>query len=51
MATHTLPLERATLHGHFSRDLLPVLTIESGDTVLFQTLDAGWNLEPPPLDP
>ncbi len=50
MATRMLPLERSTLHGHFSRDLMPVLTIESGDTVLFQTLDAGWNLEPPPLD-
>lgn len=39
--------ERRTLHGHFSRDLPPVLTIESGDTVVFKTLDAAWNLEPP----
>ncbi|MFN8375060.1 MAG: hypothetical protein U0694_19560 [Anaerolineae bacterium] len=43
MTTHTLPLERSTLHGHFSRDLPPVLTIDSGDTVIFRTMDAGWN--------
>ena len=27
---HEIPLERRTLHGHFSRDLEPVLTIDSG---------------------
>jgi len=27
---------RDTLHGHFSRDLPPVLTIDAGDTVRFQ---------------
>jgi acetamidase/formamidase len=43
---HELPLERRTLHGHFSRDLEPVLTIESGDTIAFACLDAGWNVEP-----
>jgi acetamidase/formamidase len=43
---HEIPLERRTLHGHFSRDLAPVLTIDSGDTVAFACLDAGWNLEP-----
>jgi acetamidase/formamidase len=47
---HELPLERATLHGHFSRDLPPVLTIDSGDTIAFATLDAGWGLEPPRRD-
>ena len=30
MAVHEIPLERRTLHGHFSRDLEPVLTIDSG---------------------
>ena len=44
---HEIPLERRTLHGHFSRDLRPVLTIDSGDTIAFSTLDAGWGLEPP----
>ena len=47
MATiHTLNAERATLHGHFSRDVPPVLTIDAGDTVRFQCLEAMWGLEP-----
>jgi acetamidase/formamidase len=37
---------RQNLHGHFSRDLAPVLTIQSGDTVIYQTLDAAWNRRP-----
>jgi acetamidase/formamidase len=44
--THEIPLERKTLHGHFSRDLPPILTVDSGDTVAFACLDAGWNVEP-----
>jgi acetamidase/formamidase len=39
---HDLALERRTLHGHFSRDLEPVLTVESGDCVAFSCLNAGW---------
>jgi acetamidase/formamidase len=46
VAFHEIPLERRTLHGHFSRDLEPVLEIDSGDTIAFATLDAGWGLEP-----
>jgi acetamidase/formamidase len=45
MATYTIEPERRTLHGTFSRDYAPVLTIEPGDTVIYRTLDAGWNLE------
>jgi acetamidase/formamidase len=44
---HELPLERRTLHGHFSRDLPPVLTIEPGDGVRFSTLDSSWGLDAP----
>lgn len=44
MANYQIEPERTALHGHFSRDLTPILTIESGDTVVFRTLDAGWNL-------
>jgi acetamidase/formamidase len=44
---HEIPLERRTLHGHLSRDLQPILEIDSGDTIAFATLDAGWGLEPP----
>lgn len=43
---YTIEPERRTLHGHFSRELPPVLTIDSGDTVRFRTLDPGWGLEP-----
>jgi len=50
MAVHEIPLERATLHGHFSPELAPVVEIEPGDTVRFATLDAGWGLEAPLLD-
>jgi acetamidase/formamidase len=47
VALHEIPLERRTLHGHFSCDLPPVLAIDSGDSIAFSTLDAGWGLEPP----
>ncbi|MGN6797502.1 MAG: acetamidase/formamidase family protein [Gaiellaceae bacterium] len=42
---HELPFERGTLHGHFSRDLEPVLTIDPGDSVRFATPNAGWFLD------
>jgi acetamidase/formamidase len=44
MATHELPLDRRTLHGHFSCDLAPVLEIDSGDTVRFELPDSLWGL-------
>jgi acetamidase/formamidase len=40
--THELPLERSTVHGHFSRDLAPVLSVDPGDSVVFRSLNAGW---------
>src|SRR3989442_8796145 len=43
---HTLEPGERTLHGVFDRDLPPVLTMDSGDTVRFRPLDAGWTLEP-----
>lgn len=46
MAIYDIEPERRTLHGHFSRELEPILTIDPGDTVRFRTLDAGWYLEP-----
>jgi acetamidase/formamidase len=42
---HDLPLDRRTVHGHFSRDLGPVLTVEAGESVRFQALNAGWRWE------
>lgn len=50
IATHVIEPSRQTLHGHFSRDLSPILTIDSGETVVYRTLDAGWGLEAPHLD-
>jgi len=44
---HELPFERRTVHGHFSRDLAPVLSIDPGDSVAFSTADAGWGIGPP----
>ena len=43
---HKLPLERRTLHGHFSRELPPALTVDPGDSVRFQALNSGWRWEP-----
>jgi acetamidase/formamidase len=45
MAMHSLHPSRRTLHGHWSRDLPPVLTIDRGDTVRFKTLEAMWCVE------
>ena len=42
MTLHEIPLERRTLHGHFSRDLEPILTIDPGETIAFSVLNAGW---------
>ena len=42
MALHELNPTRATLHGHWSRELAPALTIDAGDTVRFACLDAMW---------
>ena len=42
---HELPLERRTLHGHFSYELEPVLSIDPGDSVGFRALNAGWRWE------
>ncbi len=52
---HELALERRNLHGHFSRDLEAVLTIEPGDSVRIAVPNAGWRLDSyerfGPLDP
>ena len=42
MALHEIPLGRRTLHGHFSRDLEPILTVDSGDAIAFSCLSSGW---------
>jgi acetamidase/formamidase len=47
---HELPLERSKLHGHFSRDLQPALTIDPGDSIAFFVPDAGWGIGQPTDD-
>ncbi len=44
--THVLKAELDTLHGRFSREIPPVLTIDPGDSVHFQCIEAGWKVEP-----
>ena len=46
MAVHEIPLERRTLHGHFSRELEPVLSVDPGDTIVISCLDSGWHTSP-----
>ena len=43
---HHLEPGDATLHGHFSPDYPPVLSIDPGDTVVFRTLDCWWSAGP-----
>jgi acetamidase/formamidase len=42
---HDLALERRVLHGHFSRDREPVLTIAPGDSVRFAVPSSAWRLD------
>jgi acetamidase/formamidase len=43
---HELPLGSTKLHGHFSRELPPVLTVDSRDAVRFALPNSGWQLGP-----
>ena len=42
---HEIALERGAVHGYFSRERRPVVTVESGDAVHLRTLHAGWSVE------
>jgi acetamidase/formamidase len=42
MAHHRLPRDAAVLHGRFSRELEPVLTVAAGDAVSLSVPNAGW---------
>jgi len=42
---HEIPLERRTLHGHFSRELEPIVTVDPGDSIAFACPNAGWRLD------
>lgn len=47
MAHHHLPVHPDAVHDIFSSDLKPVLTVDSGDTVTIETLDARGYLARP----
>lgn len=44
MAVHVLPMVKDNLIGSFTAEVPPVLTIDSGDSIHFQTPDAGWGI-------
>ena len=46
MALHKLPCEQWALHGHFSRDLEPVLSMDPGETVRISVPNHAWDVEP-----
>jgi acetamidase/formamidase len=48
---YSLEPDSRTLHGHFSPDLPPVLTVDPGDSVRYRTLDSGWSAGPYPGGP
>src|SRR5436853_6410770 len=48
---HTIKPDITHFHGQFSRERVPILTIASGDTIVCQTLDAAWGLDPFAEDP
>jgi acetamidase/formamidase len=54
---HELPLDRRTVHGHYSPELRAVLSVDPGDSVRFAVPNAGWHVEHDddepfgPLDP
>ncbi len=47
MAIYTVEPDVRNLHGIFSCDIEPILTVESGDTVIYNKIpDAAWNSRP-----
>jgi acetamidase/formamidase len=43
---HTVEPDERTLHGWFSRDYPPVVSIDPGESVRFRTLESGWAAGP-----
>jgi len=44
---HRIEPDIANLHGNISRDLKPILTIDSGDTIIARTRCCAWGAGPP----
>lgn len=47
MAVHKVLPKKQNVYGSLSAEFEPILEIESGDTVQFATLDAGWGTQSP----
>jgi len=45
MRNHSIKLTPENTHGNFSKDLSPILTINSGDQVKLSTVDITWGIE------
>lgn len=43
---HTLNTDKQNLHGSFSNNYQPVLTVDSGDSIRLKTLDIQWGYSP-----
>jgi acetamidase/formamidase len=43
---HKIDLISQNLHSSFSKDYLPILTIDSGDSLQFKTPDIKWGYSP-----
>ncbi|MDT8861570.1 acetamidase/formamidase family protein [Alkalihalobacillus sp. MEB130] len=39
---HVIKANDETLHGSFSKDYQPILTVQSGDSIQYSTVDIGW---------
>lgn len=48
-SSYIIEPERRTLHGQFNQDLPPVLIIDSGESILYRTLDVSWGMGQHPL--
>lgn len=44
MAIYSLSLSQDNFIGSFTKEVAPIISIASGDTLRFQTLDAGWGI-------
>ncbi|GAF14115.1 acetamidase [Bacillus sp. JCM 19046] len=45
MKTHSIFPSSHTLHNYFDRELNPIIEIQSGDSIVYQTLDSAWGAE------
>ncbi|WP_405156378.1 acetamidase/formamidase family protein [Paenibacillus sp. FSL K6-0108] len=42
MVVHKIVLSQESIIGSFTKEVTPILSVSSGDSIRFETLDAGW---------